>query len=224
MMPAPEVSVLIANYYCASYIEQALRSALDQTMVALEAIVVDDASTEPMPEDWPGQNFTALGSVEVLYLRSNQGHQRAIALGLYHIHEFTDAEAVVVMRPELVADTRYLRKQQLQLASKMRFLSAQFLALLDDDLWRRSADHANKMAQRLARGVENLPGVDLTYPTQSDAVFARLDPKHIEALQRDWYFYVWDEDLSVVRWMTAFDTTEADVDTFLRDIRSTAST
>jgi threonine aldolase len=132
------------------------------------------------------------------------------------------AEAVVVMRPELVADTRYLRKQQLQLASKMRFLSAQFLALLDGDLWRRSAGHANEMARRLARGVENLPGVDLAYPTQSDAVFARLDPKHIEALQRDWYFYVWDEDISVVRWMTAFNTTEADVDQFVASIAQVA--
>ena len=127
-------------------------------------------------------------------------------------------EAVVVMRPELVPDTRYLRKQQLQLASKMRFLSAQFLALLDHDLWRRSASHANEMAQRLARGIQNLPGVDLAYPVQSDAVFARLAPEHIEALQREWYFYVWDEETSVVRWMTAFSTSESDVDEFVASI------
>jgi polyisoprenyl-phosphate glycosyltransferase len=63
----------------------------------VSVLVVDDASTEPMPEDWPGQVFSALRSVEVLHLRSNQGHQRAIALGLYHLHEFTDVEAVVVM-------------------------------------------------------------------------------------------------------------------------------
>ena len=63
----------------------------------MSVLIVDDASTEPMPQDWPGQNFSALDSVEVLHLRSNQGHQRAIALGLYHLHEFTDAEAVVVM-------------------------------------------------------------------------------------------------------------------------------
>ena len=128
------------------------------------------------------------------------------------------AEAVVVMRPDLVADVKYLRKQQLQLASKMRFLSAQFLALMEGDLWRHSAAHANEMAARLFRGVENLPGVEVTYPVQSDAVFARLQPEHIEALQRDWYFYVWDEETSVVRWMTAFSTNETDVDQFVADI------
>jgi len=87
---------------------------LDSAMEGLEhqvsVLVVDDASTEPMPEDWPGQDFKALDSVEILHLRSNQGHQRAIALGLYHLHEFTDAEAVVVMdgdgedRPEDVPE------------------------------------------------------------------------------------------------------------------------
>jgi threonine aldolase len=128
------------------------------------------------------------------------------------------AEAVVVMRPDLVADVKYLRKQQLQLASKMRFLSAQFLALMEDDLWRRSATHANEMAQRLYQGVQRLPGLEVAYPVQSDAVFARLRPEHVEALQRDWYFYVWDEETSVVRWMTAFDTTKTDVDQFVADI------
>ncbi len=132
------------------------------------------------------------------------------------------AEAVVVMRPELVADAKYLRKQQLQLASKMRFLSAQFLALLDHDLWRESASHANAMAERLAQGIQELPGVELTQVVQSDAVFARLDPQHIETLQREWYFYVWDEETSVVRWMTAFDTTESDVDQFVASITQVA--
>src|SRR5579872_2217434 len=74
---------------------------LDRAMQGLgqqvSVLVVDDACTEPMPEDWPGQNFNAIDSVEILHLRSNQGHQRAIALGLYHLHEFTDADAVVVM-------------------------------------------------------------------------------------------------------------------------------
>jgi threonine aldolase len=132
------------------------------------------------------------------------------------------AEAVIVMRPELVADAPYLRKQQLQLASKMRFLAAQFLALLDRDLWRQSASHANAMAQRLAGGIQDLPGVELAYPVESDAVFARLDPQHIEVLQREWYFYVWDEETSTVRWMTAFDTTESDVDQFVASIAAVA--
>jgi threonine aldolase len=105
----------------------------------------------------------------------------------------------------------------------MRFLSAQFLALMEDDLWRHSAAHANEMAQRLFHGVENLPGVEVAYPVQSDSVFARLQPEHIETLQRDWYFYVWDEETSVVRWMTAFDTTESDVDQFVADIAKVTS-
>jgi threonine aldolase len=132
------------------------------------------------------------------------------------------AEAVIVMRHELAADGPYLRKQQLQLASKMRYLAAQFLALSQDELWRRNASHANTMAQRLADGVRDVPGVDIRYPVQSDAVFAWVDPRFLTDLQREWFFYVWDERASVVRWMTAFDTTEADVDRFVASIRSTA--
>jgi threonine aldolase len=132
------------------------------------------------------------------------------------------AEAVIVMRHELAADVPYLRKQQLQLASKMRYLAAQFLALTEDELWRRNASHANAMARRLADGVRDIPGVDVRYPVQSDAVFAGVDPRFLKDLQREWFFYVWDEQASVVRWMTAFDTTEADVDQFVASIRSAA--
>jgi threonine aldolase len=74
------------------------------------------------------------------------------------------------------------------------------------------------MAARLASGLASIPGVDLAYPVQSDVVFARLDPGHIAELQRDWTFHVWDESTSIVRWMTAFDTQESDVDAFLSDI------
>ena len=130
------------------------------------------------------------------------------------------AEALVVMRPGLAADAPYLRKQQTQLASKMRFVAAQFGALLADDLWRANAAHANAMARRLADGAIAVDGVELAYPVQANAVFARLHPRHIAALQRDWIFHVWDEQASVVRWMTAFDTTEADVDAFLSGIRA----
>ena len=133
------------------------------------------------------------------------------------------AEALIVMRSGLGADVPYLRKQQTQLTSKMRFVAAQFSALLQDDLWRANAAHANAMARRLAEGTEAVDGVEIVYPVQANAVFARLRPRHIAALQRhDWTFHVWDEGENVVRWMTAFDTTEADVDAFLADIRSTA--
>jgi len=133
------------------------------------------------------------------------------------------AEALIVMRPGLAADVPYLRKQQAQHTSKMRFVAAQFGALLDDDLWHANAAHANAMARRLAEGVADLGGVDIVHPVQANAVFARLDPRHVAALRQEWYFHVWDEQNSVVRWMAAFDTTEADVDTFLEGIRSAVS-
>src|SRR5499427_4185857 len=116
------------------------------------------------------------------------------------------AEAVIIMRSADAVNAPYLRKQHMQLSSKMRFLAAQFIALLTDDLWLRNARHANAMAARLASGLANLPGVDVVYPVEADAVFARLSRQHIIALQRHWMFHVWDETSSVVRWMTAFDT------------------
>jgi threonine aldolase len=133
------------------------------------------------------------------------------------------AEALIVMRPGLASDVPYLRKQQTQLTSKMRFVAAQFAGLLQDDLWRHNAAHANAMARRLAEGASAVDGVEIVYPVQANAVFARLRPRHVTALQQDWFFHVWDEQESVVRWMAAFDTSEADVDAFLADIRSTAS-
>jgi threonine aldolase len=130
-------------------------------------------------------------------------------------------EAVIVMRAELASSVPFQRKQQMQLASKMRYLSAQFTALLEDQLWLRNALHANAMACRLEAGISEIPGVGLSYPVQSNAVFAALDPARIEELQHEWNFHVWNEDQHVVRWMTAFDTTEDDVDMFLHAVRST---
>jgi threonine aldolase len=132
------------------------------------------------------------------------------------------AEAVVVMAPDLADGVAFQRKQQMQLASKMRYLAAQFLGLLADGTWWRNAQHANLMAQRLADGLGSVPGVTLWQPVQSNAVFAVLHPDHIARLQRDWRFYVWNETAHVVRWMTAFDTAEADVDAFLASIREAA--
>lgn len=131
-------------------------------------------------------------------------------------------EAVIVMQDADGANARYLRKQHGQLSSKMRFLGAQFSALLGDDLWLANAGQANAMAARLATGLADIPGVEIVYPVQSDVVFARLAPGRIAELQRDWTFHVWDEEASVVRWMTAFDTQPSDVDAFLRDIAATA--
>jgi threonine aldolase len=121
-------------------------------------------------------------------------------------------EAILVMDEDVAATVPFHRKQLLQLGSKMRFVAAQFAALLADDLWLLNASHANTMARRLADRIEALPGVRIRQQVESNAVFAALDPRHIPALQRDWNFHVWDEREHVVRLMTAFDTTEADVD------------
>jgi threonine aldolase len=130
------------------------------------------------------------------------------------------AEAVILMRDELRPSALYLRKQQMQLGSKMRFMAAQFSALLADKLWLRNAEQANAMAARLAAGVAEIPGVELRYPVQSNAVFVSLSSQHIADLQQEWTFYIWDEAENVVRWMTAFDTTEEDVDAFVASIRA----
>lgn len=127
-------------------------------------------------------------------------------------------EAVIVMRSGDAIRAPYLRKQHMQLSSKMRFLAAQFIALMEDDLWLRNARHANAMAARLAAGLAGMPGVEVVYPVESDAVFARLPRQQIAELQRGWTFHLWDEATSVVRWMTAFDTRERDVDDFLAGI------
>jgi threonine aldolase len=130
------------------------------------------------------------------------------------------AEAVLVMAGDLLDAVPFQRKQLLQLASKMRFLAAQFAGLLEDQAWLRNAAHSNCMAQRLATGLGELPGVSVDQAVQSNAVFAGLDPRIIGPLQRDWGFYVWDDQRNVVRLMTAFNTTAEDVDSFLASIRA----
>jgi len=131
------------------------------------------------------------------------------------------AEAVVTVSPELAGSFLYIRKQSMQLASKMRFLAAQFDAMLSDDLWLRCAGHANAMAARLAAAVEDTPGLTITRPVQTNAVFATLPPAVIGRLRSDFPFYVWDEVSGEVRWMCSWDTTEDDVDGFAAAVRQT---
>ncbi len=125
------------------------------------------------------------------------------------------AEAVISFRPSDGSPLRYIRKQSMQLASKMRFISAQFTALLTDDLWLINASHANAMARRLADGVSRIDGVSLAYPVEANGVFAVLPPAVTAALQEEFPFYVWDASTDVVRWMASFDTTEMDVDALI---------
>ena len=124
-------------------------------------------------------------------------------------------EAIVFPKAHpAIAALPFTRKQGMQLASKMRFVAAQFEALLRDDLWRRSARHANAMARRLAERLRSVDGVRIAYAVEANGVFAAIDPKLVAPLQNERRFYVWDEDASIVRWMASFDTSEADVDAF----------
>ncbi|HWS55689.1 MAG TPA: low specificity L-threonine aldolase [Pyrinomonadaceae bacterium] len=120
-------------------------------------------------------------------------------------------EAVVFNDAGPARDFRFVRKQGAQLASKMRFIAAQFDALLTDDLWLSNAAHANRMARLLASELARLPRVRLTQPVESNAVFAVIPRERAAAVRREFFFYVWDEETSEVRLMASFDTTEEDV-------------
>lgn len=127
-------------------------------------------------------------------------------------------EAVVVLNPEAAPHVDYVRKSSTQLASKMRFVSAQLEVLFGTDLWLLNATHANAMAQRLAAGLEGI--LDVVRPVQANAVFVRLPADVAERLRRSYEFYDWDESVGEVRWMTAWDTTPEQVDAFVADVRT----
>lgn len=128
------------------------------------------------------------------------------------------AEAVIVLNPDAVPGVEYVRKSAMQLASKMRYISAQLVALLTDDLWLRNARHANSMAARLRQAVGGLPGVRVTREPQANAVFAVLPEQVTVRLQNRFRFYTWDPHTGEVRWMCSWDTTEADIDVFVAAI------
>lgn len=134
------------------------------------------------------------------------------------------AEAIVVLNPEAVEGITYLRKLSMQLASKMRFISAQILTLFDNDLGLHSAEHANSMAQVLRQRLENMVasgdvhGLSFSAPTQANAVFALLDPEVSDRIRKKFRFYDWDRHRGEVRWMCAFDTTEDDIARFVETI------
>lgn len=153
----------------------------------------------------PLRAFTRDAGVDVLSLG---GTKNGAMLG----------EAVVVLEPSASSGLRYLRKLDMQLASKMRFVSAQLIALFEGDLWLRNASHANAMAQRLRAGIEAglvsgaISGVTLTQETQANGVFATLPDGVADALRKEFRFYDWDAAANEVRWMCSFDTTSDDVD------------
>jgi threonine aldolase len=131
------------------------------------------------------------------------------------------AEAIVFFNPALAADFKFYRKQGMQLASKMRFLSAQFEALFKGDLWLRNAQHANRMAQLLKREVSKIPKLKVVYRVEANGVFVQIPRSAIAKLQKRYFFYLWNEQQSVVRWMCSWDTTESDVRQFAEFVKKT---
>lgn len=124
-------------------------------------------------------------------------------------------EAVVFLKPELAKDFRYFRKQNMQLHSKMRYISAQFYALLENDLWYKNAEHSNLMAKKLYTELKEINQIRVTRPCYVNSVFAILPEEVIPRLQERYFFYIWDESSSEVRFMTTFDTTEEDIEQFI---------
>jgi threonine aldolase len=128
-------------------------------------------------------------------------------------------EAVVFLHEPGPDGFAWLRKQHAQLSSKMRFMAAQVVALLEDDLWARSAGHANAMAALLADHVATIPGVRVTRPVQANAVFAILPRDVADEVRERFPFYTWNESSGEVRWMCSWDTTPEDVDAFAAALR-----
>jgi threonine aldolase len=155
----------------------------------------------------PFADFTTRAGVDVLSL----GATKNGAMG---------AEALVVLNPEAVEGIKYLRKMSMQLPSKMRFVSSQILALLEDSVGLRSATHANAMARLLRSTLEEristgrISGLEFSYPTESNGVFAMIDLAVAERLRQKVRFYDWDHARGEVRWMCSFDTTEEDIVSF----------
>ncbi len=127
-------------------------------------------------------------------------------------------ESCVILNPALDIDMKYRRKQMTQLCSKMRFIAAQFEAYLTTGLWRRNAEHSNRMAQLLHEEVKKL-GVRVMYDVQVNSVFVQLPAEVWHALQKEYFFYDWDEAQNVVRWMCSFDTTEEDIHSFIAALK-----
>lgn len=155
----------------------------------------------------PFRAFTVDAGIDVL---SFGGTKNGMMMG----------EAVLFFHPELSKQTKYIRKQSMQLFSKMRFVSAQFLAYFENDLWKRNATHANRMAKLLEEQVRRIPAIQLTQDVDANGIFAIVPNQIIPILQEKYFFYVWDEHHSEVRWMTSFDTQEEDITNFVALIKT----
>ncbi|MEA3360080.1 MAG: low specificity L-threonine aldolase [Thermodesulfobacteriota bacterium] len=128
-------------------------------------------------------------------------------------------EAVIFFNKTFSIDFKYIRKQGMQLHSKMRFISAQFEAMLTNDLWLLNAQRSNSLVQVLAKEISQLPRIKITQPVQTNAIFSIIPAEVIKPLQKEYFFYVWDENKNEVRWMTSFDTEESDIFKFVNTLK-----
>lgn len=128
-------------------------------------------------------------------------------------------ESAVILNPQLNVELKYRRKQMAQLCSKMRFMAAQFDAYITTEVWRRNAEHSNKMAQMLYKALADVPEAQVMYPVQANSVFVKLPNEVWNALLEDYFFYLWDEETDVVRWMCSFDTTEEDINSLIAALK-----
>jgi threonine aldolase len=149
----------------------------------------------------PFRSFTRDAGVDVL---SFGGTKNGMMFG----------EAIVFFNTGLAADFKFIRKQGMQLHSKMRFIGSQFNALLSNDLWKRNAAHSNQMARKLAEELRKFPQVEITQSVDANGVFAKFPPKVIPALQEEHFFYMWTDKIFEARLMCAFDTTEEEIVNF----------
>ncbi|MDO9577084.1 MAG: low specificity L-threonine aldolase [Candidatus Cloacimonadales bacterium] len=130
-----------------------------------------------------------------------------------------NAEAIIFFDKKLAENFKYYRKQGMQLGSKMRFMAVQFEALLSNDIWKKNAAHANRMAKLLSEKIAEIPQIKITQKVEANGVFAIVSAEIIPKLQKEFFFYMWDEHRSEVRWMTSFDTTEEDIEQFVALIK-----
>jgi len=148
--------------------------------------------------DLPFKTFTTDAGVDIL---SFGGTKNGMMFG----------EAVCFLKSGLSGDFKYIRKQSMQLASKMRFISAQYIAYFRDDLWKKCASHSNTMASVLAEKISSVKGITITQPVQANGVFVIMPPQVAEKVCRKYFFYPWNEKTSEYRIMTGWDTSEEDI-------------
>ncbi len=150
----------------------------------------------------PFKSFTTDAGVDVL---SFGGTKNGMMFG----------EAVCFLRPGFTENFKYIRKQGMQLASKMRFISAQYIAYLHNDLWKKNATHSNSMARMLANNLRSVKGITITQPVESNGVFVIIPHDIAEKVRSHYFFYPWNEKISEYRLMTSWDTKEEDIEDFV---------